>query len=89
MDHFIRPVDVISLCSTTGALKPLRVRLEEEEQFIRMDIQEVIHEKEITYVGAEAKIFLCRAMLQERECMVELKYTIRSHTWTLLGKVYG
>ena len=89
MEDCMRPVDVISLCSTTGEIKPLRLRVEENNQEIRVDIREVVSVKEITYVGVEAKIFLCRAWLHGRECMLELKYAIRSHSWTLLGKVYG
>lgn len=89
MDTWVRPVDVISLCSTKGEIKPLRLRVEENDQLIRIDIRDVVSVKEIPYTGVEAKIFLCRASLYGRECMIELKYAIRSHSWTLLGKVYG
>ena len=89
MESWIRPVDVISMTSTKGEIKPLRLRVEENEENIRIDIREVVSVKEITYVGVEAKIFMCRAWLHGRECMLELKYSIRNHCWTLLGKVYG
>lgn len=89
METWIRPVDVISYCSTKGEIKPLRLRVEENEEKIRIDIRDVVSVKEIPYVGVEAKIFLCRAVIHGRDCMIELKYAIRSHSWTLLGKVYG
>lgn len=89
MEDWIRPVDVISVCSTKGELRPLRLRLEENEENIRIDIQDVVSVKEIPYTGAEARIFLCRASVYGRECMIELKYTVRTLCWTLLGKVYG
>lgn len=89
MENWIRPVDVISFCSAKGELKPLRLRVEENEQKIRIDVRDVVSVKEIPYTGAEAKIFLCRATVYGRECMIELKYSVRSHSWTLLGKVYG
>lgn len=89
METWIRPVDVISVCSREGQIKPLRLRVEENEQNIRIDIRDVVSIKEIPYVGVEAKIFLCRAVIHGRECMIELKYAIRTHCWTLLGKVYG
>ena len=44
--------------------------------------------REVSYVGIEALIFLCRARLEEREQMLELKYTIRSHSWELLRWIY-
>lgn len=84
-----RPVDVISVCSADGSIKPLRLRLEDEEhQLLRIDIDEVISVKEIQYVGIEAHVFLCRATVQGREWVFELKYTIRSHSWCWMRKVY-
>ena len=83
------PVDVISVCSADGSIKPLRLRMEDEDhQLLRIDIEEVISCKEIQYVGIEAHVFLCRATIRGKESVFELKYTIRSHNWCLLRKVY-
>ena len=83
------PVDVISVCSADGSIKPLRLRMEDEShQLLRIDIEEVISSKEIQYVGIEAHVFLCRATVRGKESVFELKYTIRSHNWQLLRKVY-
>ena len=83
------PVDVISVCSASGDIRPLRFRMEDEQhQLLRIDIDEVISVKEIQYVGIEAHIFLCRATVREKEWLFELKYTIRTHTWCLQRKVY-
>ena len=83
------PVDVISVCSADGTIKPLRLRMEDEEhQLLRIDIEEIISSKEIQYVGIEAQVYLCRARVQGKESVFELKYTIRSHNWCLLRKVY-
>ena len=84
-----RPVDVISVCSADGEIRPLRLRMEDEEhRLLRIDIAEVISSKEIQYVGIEAHIFLCRAFVGEKEWLFELKYTIRTHSWCLMRKVY-
>ncbi len=83
------PVDVISMCSAGGDIRPLRLRLEDEEhQLMRIDIEEVISVKKVQYVGIEAQVFLCRATVQGRKWLFELKYTIRTHTWCLMRKVY-
>ena len=83
------PVDGISVCSADGTIKPLRLRMEDEEhQLLRIDIEEVISSKEIQYVGIEAHVFLCRAQVRGKESVFELKYTIRSHSWMLMRKVY-
>lgn len=82
------PVDVISVCSANGDIRPLRFRMEDEEhRLLRIDIDEVISSRRIQYVGIEAHIFLCRATVGERRWLFELKYTIRSHCWCLLRKV--
>lgn len=82
------PVDVISMCSVSGDIRPLRIRMEDEEhQLLRVDIEEVVKVKQVRYVGAEATIFLCRATVWEKTWLFQLKYTIRTHTWCLLGKI--
>lgn len=84
-----QPVDVISVCSANGDIKPLRLRMEDEEhQLLRIDIHEIISVKPIQFVGIEAQIFLCRSVVQGKEWLFELKYTIRTHTWCIMRKVY-
>ena len=89
MDPNIRPVDVISVCSADGQIRPLRLRVEtEDHQLLRVDIDEVVSSKSIQYVGIEAQIFLCKAKVKGREWLFELKYTIRTHSWCLFRRVY-
>ncbi len=79
-----RPVDVISVCDASGAIRPLRMQLEDEErQLLRVNILEVLSVRQIEYVGAEASVFLCRARVHDRNWKFELKYTFRSHSWSL------
>ena len=83
------PVDVSSMCSAGGDIRPLRLRLEDEQhRLLRVDIEEIGSEKQVQYVGIEAQIFLCRATVEGRKWLFELKYTIRTHTWCLMRKVY-
>ena len=89
MQSNICPVDVISVCSANGDIRPLRFRMEDEtHRLLCVDIDEVISSRQIQYVGIEAHIFLCRATVECRNWLFELKYTIRSHSWCLLRKVY-
>ena len=89
MERNICPVDVICVYSANGDIRPLRFRMEDEDhQLLRVDIDEIISCREVQYVGIEAHIFLCRAMVQGQKTLFELKYTIRSHSWCLLRKVY-
>ena len=82
------PVDVISMCSADGQIRPLRLRTEtEDHRLLRVDIDEVISCKPIQYVGIEAHIFLCRATVHGSRWLFELKYTIRSHSWCFWRRV--
>lgn len=84
MEQKMCPVDVISMCSADGNIRPLRLRIEDDaHQLIRVDIDEVISVKQVQYVGIEAFIFLCRATVEQKRWLFELKYTIRTHVWCL------
>ena len=83
------PIDVIAVCTADGQIRPLRLRMEDEQkQMIRVDVEEVVSTKQVTYVGIEAQIFLCRATLWGREWLFQLKYTFRSHMWWMLGRIH-
>ena len=89
MEQTIYPVDVISVCSAEGEIRPLRLQVEDREQRkIRIDIEEILKVQEIHYTGVEAHIFLCRGRVEDWEMLFELKYTFRSHTWHLLQKLH-
>jgi len=84
-----QPVDVISVCTADGEIRPLRLQMEDEQhQLFRVDIEEIISMKHVQYVGIEAQIFLCKACVKGKEWLFELKYTIRSHSWCLYRRVY-
>lgn len=89
MEQKMCPVDVISMCSASGEIRPLRLRMEDEaHQLLRIDIEEIINIRQVQYVGIEATIFLCRATVRDKQWLFELKYTIRTHCWCLMRKVY-
>ena len=89
MEHVNTPVDVISICSANGDIRPLRLRMESEDhQLMRVDIDEIVSSKPVQYVGIEAIVFLCRATVEEKRWLFELKYTIRTHSWCMVRKVY-
>jgi len=89
MEHINCPVDVIAMYSANGDIRPLRFRMEDEDhQLRRIIIDEIVNSRRIQYVGIEAQVFLCRATVENRQWLFELKYTIRSHSWCLMRKVY-
>lgn len=83
------PVDVISVCNACGEIRPLRLRMEDEQhQLLSIDIDEVISMRPVQYVGIEAQIFLCKAIVKGKQWLFELKYTIRTHSWCIQRRVY-
>lgn len=82
-------VAVIAAYDPCGQLRPLRFRFEGADRGLhRVDVEQVVQVREVSYVGIEALIFLCRARVEEWERMLELKYTICSHSWELLRWIY-
>ena len=41
-----------------------------------------------TFVGMEQLAFLCRARVDGREALYELKYTVSTHRWVLFRRIY-
>ena len=71
MEQTMYPVDVISVCNADGEIRPLRLRLEgETDDPIRIDITDVLKVTEISHVGVEAHVFLCRAWAYGREILL-------------------
>ena len=72
-----------------GSLTPLRFRLENEEhQLCTVAIRQVVYSNRIQYAGVDAIQYLCKAEVQGREKLFELRYAIRSHSWCLFRVVY-
>ena len=89
MEQKNRPVEMISICSTEGRILPVRFRFEAEDRSIRtVQISEVVSAKEISYVGIEAILYVCKAQMEELERLLELKYTVRTHRWVLFRVIY-
>lgn len=89
MDVLNIQVEMISLCSTDGKLRPLRFRFEDESHCLQtVPVTEILCDKEICYVGIEAFQFVCKGILGGREKMFELRYTVRSHKWILFREIY-
>lgn len=79
---------MISVCSAAGDIRPLRLRMEDaQHNLVRIDVDEVISMKPVQFVGIEAQIFLCRATVEGKKWLFELKYTIRTHSWCFLRRV--
>lgn len=82
-------IEMISVCGTDGRITPLRFRMEDESGALQcVTIRQIVCEKPIQYAGVDALQFLCKATVEERERMFELRYTVKTHRWTLFRMIY-
>ena len=82
-------IEMISVCATDGTLTPLRFRVEDEAHCLQtVRILRTESYKTIQYAGVDAIQYLCKATLEGRERLLELRYTVRTHRWSLFRVVY-
>ena len=69
-------------------LASLRRRGAEVDRKVTAAVTEIVDGRRVEYVGLEAFVFLCKAHLDGREKLYELRYTVATHRWTLAKEVY-
>lgn len=81
-------VEMICVCAVDGKLTPIRFRMEDEEHCLKtVHIEQILAIKPIQYAGIDAIQYLCKVRLQGLERMIELRYTIKTHRWTVFRTV--
>lgn len=80
---FSTGVDMIAVCSADGSLQPLRFRFDDGAETRRVRVLEILSCKEVRYVNVEAYEYVCRALVEEREQVLRIRYGIRAHRWSL------
>ena len=82
-------IEMISVFATDGSITPLRFRLENEDHCLQtVAISQVVSVKPICFAGIDAIQYLCKATIEEKEKLFELRYTVKTHRWTLFLVVY-
>lgn len=82
-------IEVISVFAADGTITPLRFRMEDEARCLQtVIISQVVCATPIQYAGIDAIQYLCKAHTDDRERLFELRFTVRTHRWTLFRVVY-
>ena len=82
-------IEVISVFAADGTITPLRFRMEDEAHCLQtVIISQVVCRTVIQYAGIDAIQYLCKAQTDDRERLFELRFTVRTHRWTLFRVVY-
>ena len=82
-------IEMICVCGADGKLTPLRFRMEDEENCLRtVAITQVLVSKPIQYAGIDAIQYLCKVLFDATEHLFELRYTLKTHRWSIFRVVY-
>lgn len=78
------PIQLFSACSTLGEITPLWFRFENEEHGIEtIKVERILSQKEEKHCGLNYIRYVCWAAAEDKEHLVELRYSISSHQWKL------
>lgn len=83
MEQLLCPVDVIALWGADGKIRPLRLRIQGNSGPQRVDILQIVQEKQEKRYGWEGIRFLCVARAGRMEYPLELYYSQRNRCWSL------
>lgn len=79
------PVDVNATFNVLGDIKPIYIRLEDEEHVLHTyKIQGVEYSKEDKRAGTIMLIFVCCIEVEGMQKQLRLAYHTSTHKWTLL-----
>ena len=83
------PVEIISKFNTVGDIVPLRMRIENEEhQLVVATITDILYSTENNYAGIKTFDYGCKVTIDDKERLLELRYSIASHKWSIRKVVY-
>ena len=78
------PVQMISVINTTGDMMPLKFRYEANDHSIRtVVVTKTMGRQETNYVGQQCIRYLCKAEVDQKETIFEMKYLVVSHRWVI------
>lgn len=84
VDLINKPIEVISQFNVVGGIIPLRIRIEDgDQQLITAKINEIFYANENQYAGIKTLDYGCRVNIGEREQLLELRYHVEAHRWTI------
>lgn len=76
------PIQVAALCDTTGKIHPLWFRYADKEHQVRkVDIDAVLSQKTLRYVGIRMEQYICASKIGGRRRIYELRYSVENHRW--------
>ncbi len=84
------PIEAISKCDAEGTIIPLKIRLKDENHnLITAPITSIVCSMENNFAGTKTLDYRCKVMITgEREQLLELRYHVAAHKWTIRKILY-
>ena len=83
------PIQMIVYCDERGTLHPLRFQLRDRQNKTHtVHIKEIIDSRKIKDQAYDAIMYLCKAVVNQKICLFELKYRIDTQQWMLFRQIY-
>ncbi len=85
---FHMPVDVNATFNVEGKIKPIYIRLEDEEHVLQTyKIHSIVYSREEKYAGVEVLFFCCNICIGDCMRMIYIKYHVKTHQWVLVQEM--
>ncbi len=85
---FHMPVDVNATFNVQGKIKPIYIRLEDEEHILQTyKIESIVYSREEKYAGVDTLLFCCNIQVGACMQMINIKYHVKTHQWVLVHEI--
>lgn len=84
MKIIARPIEVVSYTSDKGDVRPLRFRLQMEDETIKViKVDKVIVKETEKLAGNIMLVFKCQSLIDDAMKLFEIKYDLKTCRWML------
>lgn len=81
------PVDVNATFNIRGKIKPMYIRIEDEEHALHTyRIERIEYDREERFAGTTALLFCCHIRVNDYLQMIKIKYYVNTHQWVLVSE---
>jgi hypothetical protein len=81
---FHMPVDVNATFNVQGRIKPIYIRLEDEEHVLQTyKIESIVYSREENFAGIPTMVFCCNIRVGDCMQMINIKYHVKTRQWVL------
>lgn len=78
------PIEVISHTDGKGDIRPLRIKVQIEDEGAKViKVLKIVHKEKEKFAGNPMLVFRCQSVIDQVERQFEIKYDLQSCRWML------